>query len=97
MRRDEPVQVSGTGSGGLSFIQIDGGIAHSVAITANGTAYAWGSSEYGQLGNDVSGTGTRSTTPVPVLDTGPGGIVLTAIAAGNVHSLGLSTIGIAWA
>jgi len=93
MQRDEPVQVSGTGSGGLSFIQIDGGISHSLGLTADGTAYAWGSNQFGQLN---SAAGGLSTTPVKIPGTGPGGHVFTSIAAGNFFSLGVTADGTAY-
>ena len=57
---------------------------------ANGTAYAWGDNFYGQLGNGTSGISVFSTTPLPVSSTGPGGVALTAIAAGAVHTCALA-------
>ncbi len=91
------VQVSGTGPGGIVLTIIAAGASHSLGLAANGTAYAWGYNEYAQLGNGVSGTGVRSTTPVQVSGTGPGGLVLTALTAGNLHSLGQTANGTAYA
>jgi alpha-tubulin suppressor-like RCC1 family protein len=51
-----------------------------------GTAFAWGSNTYGQLGN---GTTTNSSTPVQVSSLG--GVV--AIVGGSIHSLALKSDG----
>jgi len=40
---------------------------HSLAVDANGYAYAWGMNQEGQLGNDEWGSGERELTPVCVL------------------------------
>jgi alpha-tubulin suppressor-like RCC1 family protein len=91
------VQVVGTGPGGIVLTDIAAGSSHSLGITANGTAYAWGYNEYGQLGKGDSGSGTNSTTPVQVSGTGPSGIALVALAGGSIHSLGLTANGTAHA
>jgi RHS repeat-associated protein len=54
-----PVQVSGLS--GAAFVT--GGYVHSLAAKTDGSAWAWGSNTYGQLGN---GTTTVATKPVPV-------------------------------
>ena len=62
-------------------------------MTSTGTVLAWGDNVYGQLGN---GTNTDSNVPVPV--SLPAGTTITAIAAGDVHSLALTSTGtvLAW-
>ncbi len=75
---DVPVAVSG-----LSEVTaIAAGLGHSLALLSNGTVMAWGSNEYGELGN---GTGTESDVPVAV----SGLSEVTAVAAGGTHSLAL--------
>ncbi|MFN8515279.1 MAG: S-layer homology domain-containing protein [Chloroflexia bacterium] len=87
MVRDAPVRVTGTGTGGLVFVAIDAGGFHSLGLAANGTAYGWGRNDTGQVGNGTSGSGVVQTTPAAVSGTGPGGVALTAIVGGTVHSL----------
>src|SRR5262249_44008049 len=49
------------------IIAIGGGMAHSHAIASNGTVWAWGGNDWGQLGD---GTTTARSQPVPI--SGPG-------------------------
>jgi alpha-tubulin suppressor-like RCC1 family protein len=79
-------------------VAISGGGYYSLAIQlpsvgSPGSAWAWGSNSYGQLGN---GTTTDSSTPVAV--SLPGGTTVTAIAGGIYHSLALTSSGqvLAW-
>jgi alpha-tubulin suppressor-like RCC1 family protein len=82
-----PVPVSG-----LAFLTaIAAGGQHSLALLANGTVMAWGSNQFGQLGN-----GSEVTPSVPVQVSGLTGV--TAVAAGGSHSLALLANGtvMAW-
>jgi alpha-tubulin suppressor-like RCC1 family protein len=76
---------------------VTGGIAaggsHSLAFKADGTAWAWGSNTYGQLGN--TGAGSQSLTPVAVQGLPSGRVV--ALAAGQYHSLALLDNGTVYA
>ncbi len=65
----------------------------SAAIRASDTYFAWGDNSDGQLGN---GTITGSRTPVDV-DL-PAGTTITAVTAGGLHSLALTSTGavLAW-
>lgn len=83
-----PVDVSGLNSG---VISISAGLAHSLAITNGGGVKAWGSNDFGQLGD---GTAKNSATPVDVNGLTSGVI---AIAAGTAHSLALNSEGTVWA
>ena len=71
--------------------------SHSLALREDGTVWAWGLGESGQLGN---GTNTiKQLTPVQVLGTGGAGYLtgVVAIAAGGYHSLALKNDGTVWA
>jgi alpha-tubulin suppressor-like RCC1 family protein len=88
-----PLQVPG-----LADVKtVAAGEVHSLALTMDGTVWAWGSNGAGQLGDGspsyvASGTFMRATPgPVPSLST------VTAIAAGNSHSLALRDDGTVWA
>uniref|UniRef100_A8LWT2 Regulator of chromosome condensation, RCC1 n=1 Tax=Salinispora arenicola (strain CNS-205) TaxID=391037 RepID=A8LWT2_SALAI len=78
---------------GTTITAIAAGKSHSLAVTSAGTMLAWGLNSAGQLGD---GTTTNRNTPVAV-DL-PTGTTITAIAAGNGHSLALTSAGtmLAW-
>jgi len=93
-----PVAPNGLGSPGprwsLRFppptvVAVAGGIAHSLALLADGTVRAWGHNGWGQLGN-----GTTTNSNIPVTVSGLSGIV--AIAAGGYHNLALRSDGTVW-
>ena len=69
---------------------IAGGSFHGLALRNNGTVWAWGDNNYGQLGD---GTTTPRASPTQV--SGLSNIV--AIAAGASHSLALDASGTLWA
>ncbi|MBI5018195.1 MAG: Ig-like domain-containing protein [Deltaproteobacteria bacterium] len=73
-----PVQVSLPP--GAPVIDVAGGLAHSLALRADGTVLAWGANDDGQLGD-----GTTTSSPSPVLVSGLFGA--RAIAAGWRHSM----------
>jgi alpha-tubulin suppressor-like RCC1 family protein len=77
---------------GTKVTAIAAGCDHSLAVTSTGQVLAWGDNAYGQLG-DVSTT--RSEVPVTVKLPGT---QVTAVAAGNDHSLALTSTGqiLAW-
>ncbi len=81
-----PVQVSDLSG----VIAIAAGEYHSLALKSNGTVWAWGRNNYGQLGN---GTTTNKNTPVQV--SGLSSVI--AIAAGTFHSIALKSDGTVWA
>jgi alpha-tubulin suppressor-like RCC1 family protein len=64
---------------------------HGLVVNSSGTACGMGRNEYGELGD---GTAVDRWTPVPV--SGLNG-VLTKVATGWYHSLGLKTDGTVWA
>ncbi|MEI7831763.1 MAG: IPT/TIG domain-containing protein, partial [bacterium] len=64
---------------------------HSLALKSDGTVWAWGNNSHGELGD---GTTTKYRT-LPALVSGLSGI--TAISAGETHSLALKSDGSVWA
>ena len=86
--RSSPVSVTG---GFSDWCQVEAGGSHSLAIRANGTAWAWGCNGAGRLGD---GTTTGRSSPVSVV----GGFSdWCQVSAGSSHSLALRTNGTAWA
>ena len=85
-----PVQVSDlTGI----VMAISAGGSHTVALKNDGTVWAWGSNDYGQLGD---GTTAESHIPVQVGGSSPLTHVI-AISAGNMHTVALKDDGTVWA
>jgi alpha-tubulin suppressor-like RCC1 family protein len=88
--RSAPVSVSGL----TDVIAMAGGYFHTLALKSDGTVWAWGQDDSGQLGN---GAGTSSsTTPVQVMLPGEvptplSGIV--AVAAAGFQSMALQSDG----
>lgn len=84
-----PVQVSG-----MANVQhVAAGMMHSLAVRTDGTAWAWGSDQYGQLGDGAALT----TRPTPVQVTGLSSIRQVAAAgSGGSYSLALRSDGTVW-
>ena len=70
--------------------QISGGASHSLSLKSDGTVWAWGKNDYGQLGD---GTTTQRSTPVQVSSLS--GVI--AVADGDYHSLAVKSDGTVWA
>lgn len=68
-------------------VSASAGADFTVALKTDGTLWAWGGNDYGQLGN---GTQTASAAPVQVLDQ------VAAVAAGDYHVAALRTDGTLW-
>jgi len=74
-----------------NIVSVAAGSNHSLAIDSEGKVYAWGFNGTGQLGNNST---TSSSIPVQVDTSGVlAGKTITAIAAGNTHSLALDSEG----
>ena len=87
LNKSSPVTVVG---GITNWSQVSAGDAHSLGVTSTGIAYAWGSNTYGRLGDE---TITNRLSPVTVV----GGITnWSQVSAGDAHSLGLTSTGIAY-
>jgi alpha-tubulin suppressor-like RCC1 family protein len=69
--------------------EIAAGDYHTLAIQKNGSLWAWGANNYGQLG---LGSAEANAHPIPTL-VGTGWVT---VAAGGFHSLGLKADGSLW-
>ena len=69
------------------------GPGHSLALTSTGAVFAWGYNADGELGD-----GGTANSHVPVRVKLPGGMKVTAVAAGELHSLAVTSTGtvLAW-
>lgn len=78
---------------GTTVTAIAAGAGHSLALTSEGTVFAWGDNDFGQIGD---GTKTQRTSPVEIPL--PGAATATMIAGGDDHSLALTSEGdlLAW-
>ena len=76
----------------MTITNIAGGVDDSLALASNGTVWAWGGNEQGDLGN---GTNTPSYSPVQV--SMPSEVTITNIAGEYDHSLALASNGTVWA
>jgi alpha-tubulin suppressor-like RCC1 family protein len=84
--KNTPVQI-GTDT---NWVSIAAGFGHTIALKSNGTLWAWGNNEYGQLGDD---TYTNENAPVQIgTDTN-----WVFIAAGLGHTIALKSNGTLWA
>ena len=90
------VKTAGTPMEGKTIVQVAAGATHSLALATDGTIYAWGKNEYGQLGNDST---TNSPVPVAVKTAGTpmAGKTIIQIHAGYEHSLALASDGTVYA
>lgn len=80
-----PVQIPGFSN----VIGISGGWDHALAVKSDGTAWAWGKNNNGELGD-----GTTNNTNLPVQVVGLSNIV--AVSGGDGHSSALSSDGTVW-
>ncbi|MFT4186104.1 MAG: hypothetical protein QM613_02590, partial [Micrococcaceae bacterium] len=78
----QPVTTTGTPMAGKTITQIAAAESHMLALASDGTVYAWGRNNYGQLGD---GTTTDSSVPVAVTMTGAlsGKTIIQVAAAGS--------------
>ncbi|MBI4327153.1 MAG: beta-propeller domain-containing protein, partial [Chloroflexi bacterium] len=81
-----PVQVKGLGA----VKSIFAGHFHSLAVLSDGSVWAWGNNQSGQLGD-----GSARNQAQPVLLSGLTGVK--TIAAGSAHNLALKSDGAVWA
>ncbi len=70
-------------------IAVAAGNLHSLEVRSDGTVWAWGSNEYGQLGD-----GTMIDSPAPIKVSGLTDVI--AVAGGGYHSVALKDDGTVW-
>jgi len=88
VNKSSPVTVLGDIA---NWSQVSAGDDHVVGVTEDGIAYAWGSGNFGMLGDNST---INKSSPVTVV----GGITnWSQVNAGGFHSLGLTSDGIAYA
>ncbi len=92
-RADSHVPVRVKLPGGTKPTAIAAGGFDGLVLTAAGRVLAWGDNGFGQLGN-----GTRHTSTIPVRVRFPAGTKVTAVGAGSLHNLALTSAGrvLAW-
>ncbi len=78
--------------GESGWTSISAGVNHTVALKTDGSLYAWGRNEDGQLGMGADDTDSR-TSPTQIGDAND----WTEIFAGGYHSMALKTNGSLWA
>ena len=87
-------------SRGIRFNQVSAGILtnnFSIGVASDGNAYAWGSNQYGQLGQgSTSGTPQKTPVRVPLPDGVASGFTYTQVAAGGFHVLAIGSDGIVY-
>ncbi|MFV0634749.1 SpaA isopeptide-forming pilin-related protein [Demequina sp.] len=80
--RTTPVRVNAPAD--VTFTQLNTGALHTMALSDDGTWYAWGSNSQGQLGD-----GTTTERLSPVLVNVPSGVTFTQIVPGGHYSVAL--------
>ena len=85
--KSSPISVSGT----QGYKQVACGAYHALGLKRDGTLYAWGTNDFGELGIGNKGTST-TRPPTSVLDNH----LFSQVACGEYHSFGIDTNGSAW-
>ena len=80
--KNTPVQI------GSGYVSVSAGDYHTLAIKTDGTLWAWGDNDYGQLGD---GTNEGKNTPVLI------GTGWAYVSAGSDHIVAIKTDGTLWA
>jgi alpha-tubulin suppressor-like RCC1 family protein len=86
-QRNTPVT---TFSGGTNWKQVSCGTNFTAAIKTDGTLWAWGRNNNGQLGDNTT---TQRNTPVTTFS---GGTNWKQVSSGNIHMAAIKTDGSLW-
>ena len=81
----------------ISFVVVSAGVGHTCGLDAYGTAFCWGASGLGQLGNGGSSVPLAVVCPLGVAPPAEGAVAYVDIAAGKGFTLGLSAAGLLFA
>ena len=84
-----PIVVNGVTASTQSASPVSSGAQHTVLLAQDGTVWAWGANNVGQLGD-----GTRSDRPAPVRVQGLSNVI--AVKAGGSHTVALKNDGTVW-
>jgi alpha-tubulin suppressor-like RCC1 family protein len=76
-------------TGGVQYAAEPQPFGHTLALGANGSVYAWGANQWGELGTKQ----TSTDQPVPVATAIPKGATVVAIAAGGENSAAIDSTG----
>ncbi|BDR54760.1 hypothetical protein KIMH_08710 [Bombiscardovia apis] len=77
---------------GIRYFAFSAGDSNTLALASDGYTYAWGSNQYGQLGNEQAGSSSSHPVRVQL----PEGVHLAQISTGYAHNIGLDTNGHVW-
>jgi len=97
--RFTPVQVVGVGGTGYlnGIISVSAGAYHSIALSEDGTVFAWGTDNDGQIGNNSAGDNVLTPTQVIGVDGVDHLNDIVEIGGGAGHSLAVTSDGKAYA
>ncbi len=88
------MMLSGTSFGaGSELTGIAAGFSHALVAKSDGTVWAWGNNDYGQLGDGTSGWDANKTEPVQVLGLSD----VKNVVGGENYSLAIKNDGTVWA
>jgi alpha-tubulin suppressor-like RCC1 family protein len=87
--RSEPTVISLPA--GFVPVQLVAGGAHAFVVGADGSLYAWGRDDFGQVGNGTANDGSLVVSPTAL--TLPSGVRPVSVAGGRVHSVMLGSDG----
>eukprot|EP01038_Epipyxis_sp_PR26KG_P006020 gene6020-8290_t len=76
---------------GYGIISVTGGVHHSMALSSNGTVYAFGRSDSGQIGSSSVGTNVGDFVGTPTIPSFPISIQASSIACGGNHNIVLTS------
>ncbi|MCL2609750.1 MAG: hypothetical protein FWD94_07600, partial [Treponema sp.] len=78
---------------GQRWVSVSAGGSHTMGIKTDGSLWAWGNNNYGQLGNGAHGAGTIKNTPTAIA----AGQRWVSVSAGGGHTMGIKPDGSLWA